>query len=497
MDKYLAPVPRGLHHIATRVLKRELSGAYEVKIDFLAEPVEDERGYCHYLASLITDNQQVKSLHDKDRLGRHVSLGYWSDGRLTWSTPGVWEGTVWLRLQTNAPASVIHKISVLGPLLAEANVWNLKDKNLSFRTDMETAVELFHALAQGNDYSLKTALDLWNRHVPEWPVDSDHLIKTKTSDLRYRVSCIRGDSKTYTYKRQDYLERIANLVVPQDCERYRGWKVDLVRYDIELVVLILSAETVAVGIALRPYQVLGVKTFSGNTLPPDISRPFVPGPCTRLRPTTARLLLELADIRNGDIVLDPFAGVGTIPFNMSHCGVGIGGDLCLSQETSEGQLSTAIRYSAKANNFNTNLCGWDASWLPLRLACIDAIVSDLPFGQQCLSSSKLNAITPLWIREMARILRPGTGRVVLLCGTSTISKDMDSCSGLWKVRSVAPVNINGLLAWIVMADRTLKRFVALPNHPERVRKLTHVRDRVLKCRYRDAKEPRTKTTRIS
>jgi len=59
---------------------------------------------------------------------------------------------------------------------------------------------------------------------------------------------------------------------------------------------------------------------------------------------------------------------------------------------------------------------WDAALLPLCDRSVDTVVSDLPFGVKCLTAAKLQKLLPLAFRECARVLRPGTGRMVLLCG---------------------------------------------------------------------------------
>lgn len=466
-DLYLTPLPRGLHHVALEVIEKELS-EFEVKLKLIDESVNNEE-YCQYLQTKL--KKRVGSALD-ERIKKHVSVGYHNEKKI-WSTAGIWEGCVWLELETDAPVSTINNISVVGPLLACVRSWALNDSQ-TLTSTMEDAVTVVRTLVK-EDYSFDKALGLWRRHAQVWPGElSDH------DSLRYRVSCIRSHTKEYCYAREDFLRQVVDDVAPH----YENWKVDLTNYDVEIVLIVLSPRSLAVALALRPYQLLGTKGFKCNELPTDVSPPYLSGKITtgitRLRPTNAHLLLEIANVEKGDVVLDPCAGIGTIPLYTKN-GVGLGGDLSLTSATYATVVKEYIRKFSP--NPNTNVCAWDAGALPIRTASIDVVVSDLPFGKQCLSSNKLYRFLPLWFCELARVLCPGTGRVVLLCGAYGIVVDaLQSINGEdyknWVVTSVFPVNIGGILAWIVMAKRTLEPPTLLLNHQRRLRKITAQRDQL-------------------
>ncbi|CAN0453872.1 unnamed protein product, partial [Hapterophycus canaliculatus] len=59
-------------------------------------------------------------------------------------------------------------------------------------------------------------------------------------------------------------------------------------------------------------------------------------------------------------------------------------------------------------------CAWDAQSLPLRDGSVDAMVVDMPFGHSCGTPRQNAKLFPLVMAEMARVLRPGSGRAVLL-----------------------------------------------------------------------------------
>jgi hypothetical protein len=232
-----------------------------------------------------------------------------------------------------------------------------------------------------------------------------------------------------------------------------------------------------------------------------------------LRPATAQILLHFAELQKGDIVIDPAAGIGTIPIEASfgeNGAVGLRGDVVLSS-TPPGLGVLASDYMAKSRAYVANrspprvaindLVAWDATNLPWRDASVDACVSDLPFGQLCMSSARLHNVLPLMISEMARTLRPNTGRMVLLCGhwlqvvsamqslngtSNQLENERSASTNLINNQdtvielpcdSIFPVNIGGLIAWVVIAKRGPGKAKPFKNHKERVRKLTLKRQR--------------------
>jgi hypothetical protein len=358
------------------------------------------------------------------------------------------------------------------------------------------------------------------------------------------------------------------------------WMIDMKQFDIEFVIVILPSQPsheespdddtpectegnegskspsnttttdrsgfgrVALGISLVPYSYLKSRSFAAGSIPPDVTKPYLGGNIlsgiVRLRPTTAHALLALAALptpsasgkRNDcgsctcDVILDPCAGIGTIPIEAdqyfvpggvlpdlngkpvqrpsSTSFVGLGGDLVLNNPSFMNAAS-ALEWGGDNTNHNSSLLvAWDAAHLPIRSCSIDAIVSDLPFGQQCLSSNSLNRLLPLLFWECARVLVPTTGRMVLLCGGApkTLLGCVEQLSGRywrWPCQRVSPVSIGGLLAWIVRIERNDLPFVDNPDTDEsyrslhekvlvRVRTLTAKRERVGRQRKSDVTE---------
>jgi len=310
------------------------------------------------------------------------------------------------------------------------------------------------------------------------------------------------------------------------------WTVDLDKFDIELVVFIVPPDPrskngkLAFGISLRPHSFLQSRSFETGQIPRDVTAPYLGGEIlsqgiVRLRPTTAHLLLQIANLQPYDVVLDPCAGIGTIPveaeqyqacFETSTAGrigpsekkkqyLAIGGDLVLNNPKYTriaGIMEHANGYTVGSGNSNRSsslLVAWDAAQLPMRTSCVDVAVSDLPFGQQCLSVNALNQLLPLIFLECARVLRPNTGRMIMLAGGSPIAvvANMEKLSGkYWKkpIPRVSPVSIGGILAWIIVGIRNETPFDRniVPKQLTLVRKIAEKRDRINRQRNSESGE---------
>eukprot|EP00978_Attheya_sp_CCMP212_P008286 scaffold19457_cov49-Attheya_sp.AAC.2 len=485
------------------------------------------------------------------------------------SHPGLWEGLAWWTFglpQTPEAARAVSSTRGMGcgPLLAL--VTTTSSPLLSFtQTKYEALQSLRNSSISSPLYvhEFRRALVTWYHHASTVWNDSKDTerqtnLKEKMKGLRpfaYRISIVRENTKDYSYPRQELLEPIdendsvftlANLLVPihklsgrnlflsiddelsdvtqqdykpivekkdEDVDHDLRWRVDLKQFDFEVVFAIHANGHVTVAISLRPYQLLGTKCFSSSSrLPPDVLEPHLAigsdakTDMVRLRPSTANLLIHMAQLQPGDIVLDPCAGMGTIPLEASfqtHI-VGFGGDVYLPN-------SLVSSYSHQIRQFQdttTSTCKgvgemmqWDAALLPFRDGFVDAIISDLPFGQKCLSAIELKNFLPLMLSECARVLTPTTGRMVLLCGGGSHITVMDTIHLLkefWQqpCRAVRPVNISGILAWILVIDRSSNPYIfdqecmdknnenhtgsgstffPISNHRARVRKMTSKR----------------------
>ena len=213
------------------------------------------------------------------------------------------------------------------------------------------------------------------------------------------------------------------------------------------------------------------------------------------------ILINIANPLPHSVILDPCAGIGTIPLrsgSFSHYGLG--------GEVSQPIFWNAAPHFVKCNqmiNCNgrqiSDLAGWDATILPLRDSFVDAVISDIPFGQKCMSSSELMVFMPSLFYQCARVLVPKTGKMLLLCGNfETVVKCLfalnersriigngnidenvksngkgnnhDDKSCVLEVvfqlpcESIFPANIGGHIAWILVVKRGTRAPVPPANY---------------------------------
>lgn len=477
--------------------------------------------------------------------GEHISFGH-RDGNSVMCKPGPFEGLIPLTFETDAPPIVVAGIRGMGcgPLLALVASSHLRTSSYSgqlvsesvfgYEQSAEEALASASAFVGVNGISnaddnsqiradylsqFHQALSVWFDHAQNvWYANNGDFygmdmadptnrikgnsLKAKQSGeepLSFRMSCTRTHSKKYKHwKREDIMAPLADLIVPSDDLQLGKdpWKVDMKKHDFEVLVVIHDT-ALTIGIVLRPYQAIGSKTYSNGTLPPDILPPFIKGDTgsevVRLRPSTAALLLHLAKIQPGDVVLDPCGGLGTLPVEAAlgsvPC-VGLGGDVALRNDyfarlatkylKGVQQITTS---KSSSGSGAVNFTAWDAALLPIRNGSVDCIISDLPFGSKCLSSSKLQRFLPLLISECARVLRPESGRIVFLCGAGSYQNIIDiigsqkSTSGTPSFHSpcaVFPANIGGFIAWVVIVERGGGGQVRGTDHLDKVRKIASI-----------------------
>mmetsp|Transcript_5573 Transcript_5573/g.6259 ORF Transcript_5573/g.6259 Transcript_5573/m.6259 type:complete len:640 (-) Transcript_5573:140-2059(-) len=497
---------------------------------------------------------------------REMNLGYFHNETII-STPGGLEGKHLIQFKSNAPPQFISQIRPMGcgPLLAlvftSCTDGHLEDKTLELfnpKDDLEKSVSSYLSYMQNVGTSRYTnyfrdALHLWYNHVQDvWSQSSDikDYLDTKyninkknidnernddcvhdqlkelrdslqrkingTEDCKYRLSCIRSNTKDYTYSRESLIPLVADTLIPEEVTMnvsHRDDKAncpmdsktmkcadDLKNYDFELVIFI-KENLFAIAISLCPYQHLGAKSFSSGKIPPDITSPYITGEVSqqlvRLRPSISSLLLNISQVKKGDTILDPCAGVGSIPVEASLLGksqtcFGLGGDIALSRDGCLDDVAEDYCKRARKHQMNKKCSGscdmvcWDASSLPIRDSLVDCVISDLPFGVKCMSATKLKSFLPLLFSECARVLKQNTGRMTLLCGASfktvldAIEKqrnndfvqERDGTNELFRIVAVFPTNIGGLAAWIIQAERTNCLAVRIKNHTDRFRKMT-------------------------
>ncbi|TAJ43920.1 methyltransferase domain-containing protein [Methanofollis fontis] len=133
-----------------------------------------------------------------------------------------------------------------------------------------------------------------------------------------------------------------------------------------------------------------------------ITRPyFHPGV---MMPRMARAMLNLSGVMPGEVLCDPFCGTGGMLEEAGWIGVrAIGSDF-------DREMIRGSRLNVPA----ADLMLADATALPLRDRSVEAVVTDLPYGQSvCIRADTLTRLYEGAMVEMDRILKEGRRAVVI------------------------------------------------------------------------------------
>ncbi|MEN6610966.1 MAG: methyltransferase domain-containing protein [Methanoregulaceae archaeon] len=123
-----------------------------------------------------------------------------------------------------------------------------------------------------------------------------------------------------------------------------------------------------------------------------------------MMPRTARALVNLALVQPGETLLDPFCGTG---------GILIEGEL-LGARTIGMDMDRFMIRGCRKNIGSSDLVRSDAIQLPLRSRTIDAVVTDLPYGQSVsIRAETMEHLYENSLAEIHRVLKPGKRAVVV------------------------------------------------------------------------------------
>ncbi len=117
----------------------------------------------------------------------------------------------------------------------------------------------------------------------------------------------------------------------------------------------------------------------------------------RLSCCDAMVMLNLALVGPGDFIVDPFAGIGGIVVEARRMGLRT---LC-------GDIAPALTPGLREVSGGL-ACIWDATALPLRDGCADAVVTEPPYSDEAHE----DVLAAMW--EVARIMAPDARAVILI-----------------------------------------------------------------------------------
>ena len=213
--------------------------------------------------------------------------------------------------------------------------------------------------------------------------------------LAEAASCLQLPPKKYLVRAR----RIRNAAPPADAVEHevgrilfaRGYRADLSHPELLLRAIITSGKIV-----------LGVEVARTDRSSFEMRRPhlkpfFHPGV---LMPRMARSLVNLTQVRAGEILLDPFAGT---------CGILI--EACLIGVNGVGiEVQPSLVRGARCNlqGLDCSLLLGDAKRLPLHDSCIDAAVLDTPYGRSAkIMAASKELLLKESLEELFRAIRPG------------------------------------------------------------------------------------------
>ncbi len=140
-----------------------------------------------------------------------------------------------------------------------------------------------------------------------------------------------------------------------------------------------------------------------------------------LRPTAAAAMLVAGELSAGQRVLDPACGSGTILNEAASIGLlPMGSDL----------NPDAVRVSRINCGPGIALNAADVRRLPLPDRCVDAVVSNLPFGHTHRLGSDPAAWFTTALREIERVVRPGGAVVILARDRPPLRRAIEQRRGL-------------------------------------------------------------------
>ncbi|XP_076224640.1 tRNA (guanine(6)-N(2))-methyltransferase THUMP3 isoform X2 [Nomia melanderi] len=249
--------------------------------------------------------------------------------------------------------------------------------------------------------------------------------------LRYRVTCER--SGNHSFESADVARAIGGELQDKYC-----WLVDLSTYYLEVVCKLTDNELVThLRVTHESKHRRNIMCF---------------GPTT-LRATVCYNLLQLAQPKTGDIIIDPMCGGGSIPieaalvYSQSYV---IGGDNHIKAVT-----RTRSNIDASASRCKIDLINWSVSQLPLKDCYVDIVVSDMPFGKRSGRMVDNRILYKQFLIELGRILKTSTGRTVLLTyDRRSFNMALQTAGDMFWVTKMLGVNIGGLHAAVYVMKRT-------------------------------------------
>lgn len=127
-----------------------------------------------------------------------------------------------------------------------------------------------------------------------------------------------------------------------------------------------------------------------------------------LMPRVARALVNLSEIKPGELILDPFCGTAGILVE-----AGLVGARVIGIDAQE-KLVMGARMNLDAFKLDYVLIEGDACRMPLKEATVNAVVTDPPYGRSAaILAESLEGLYSCALNEIQRVLKPGGIAIVV------------------------------------------------------------------------------------
>ncbi|KAG2373824.1 hypothetical protein C9374_011709 [Naegleria lovaniensis] len=271
-------------------------------------------------------------------------------------------------------------------------------------------------------------------------------------NLKFRITAKRAGSHQFTSKE---LSSYIGLLIShksmglENAKIGQSWKADLSNYDLDIYSY-LFFDTLFVCFTLCEENVC-YETFSRN-FNHELLRNS-----TSLKPNIAYSLIQLANIREGDIVCDICCGTGIISLMAAHLFYNRIHVICgdYSEEVLEKTIHNMNCYVGRKHD-KIHLMSpqlWDFTQLPLQTASVDVICSNLPFGKQIGSHSLNKEIYPPMFIQVCRVLRPNGRAVLLTTEKHLMQKSMSENKVFISLNKRVTINQGGSEVFVYIIDR--------------------------------------------
>jgi len=354
-------------------------------------------------------------------------------------------------------------IAEIADLLAGAQHW-LQAEVILHDSRLVTRKMTYIEKADENGYGAQTLVQVGNC--------DDQSAVLSSESVAFRCSCVRDGKEHKGFKSVQVMQGMGNGTLRAHCDSPVPWHVALYSYDVE-VLGFFSEDTFACGLVLGgewrtnrnpkerdfgavPFGLGERRTFMRHTVWYN----------SKLRPSTALLMLTLAKVQPGDTVVDPMGGVGTIAIEAATRWSNV---RALTGDNNRVTSWAAIKNCQLARDghlapgSSVNALDWDARQLSnLETSSVDKCVCDLPFNNR--TDWDASRQLPAVLSEMGRILKPGRKSrcVLLMQGYRRILKLLDAENvqacyhGLHLVEQ-RTVGIGGFIAYILVLGKPQMR----------------------------------------